>query len=76
MTPEQGSQQLQGEVLELELEGLLTTSFPLDGVEAVRKGVRGADVIQTVKTRSGLAMFGIGPAQCASLGDCEGLISS
>lgn len=50
---EQGSQQLQGEVLELELESLLTTAFPLDQVEEVKKGVRGADVIQTVVTRSG-----------------------
>ena len=50
---EQGSAQLQGEVLELELEELLGTAFPLDGVEAVRKGVRGADVIQQVRTRTG-----------------------
>ena len=50
---EQGSQQLQGEVLELEVEELLGTAFPLDNVDAVRKGARGADVIQLVKTRSG-----------------------
>ena len=50
---EQGSQQLQGEVLELELEDLLCSGFPLDLIEPVRKGVRGADVIQTVMTRSG-----------------------
>jgi hypothetical protein len=51
---EQGSQQLQGEVLELELEEILNAAFPLDQVEAVRKGARGADVIQTVMTRSGV----------------------
>lgn len=52
---EQGSQQLQGEVLELEIEGLLTTAFPYDGIEPVKKGARGADVIQTVRLRSGAA---------------------
>jgi hypothetical protein len=51
---EQGSQQLQGEVLELELEALLGTTFPFDGIEPVRKGARGADVIQTVRLRSGV----------------------
>ncbi len=50
---EQGSQQLQGEVLELELESSLKASFPFDTVEAVRKGARGADVLQTVITRTG-----------------------
>lgn len=50
---EQGSQQLQGEVLELELENLLRNAFPLDAIEPVRKGARGADVVQTVITRTG-----------------------
>ena len=50
---EQGSQQLRGEVLELELEELLSQAYPIDTVEPVSKGVRGADVIQTVKLRSG-----------------------
>lgn len=50
---EQGSQQLQGEVLELEIEELLALAFPLDGIEPVKKGARGADVIQTVRLRSG-----------------------
>ena len=52
---EQGSQQLQGEVLELEIEGLLATAFPYDAIEPVKKGARGADVIQTVRLRSGAA---------------------
>ena len=52
---EQGSQQLQGEVLELELEQVLLHSFPIDKIEAVSKGARGADVIQTVTLRSGAA---------------------
>ena len=50
---EQGSQQLQGEVLELELESLLGQSYLFDDIEPVKKGVRGADVIQRVKLRSG-----------------------
>ena len=50
---EQGSQQLQGEVLELDVEHTLKVGFPHDRVEEVKKGVRGADVIQTVCTPSG-----------------------
>lgn len=51
---EQGSQQLQGEVLELHLEELLGTAFPFDLVEPVRKGAHGADVVHTVRLRSGV----------------------
>jgi hypothetical protein len=50
---QQGSQQTQGEVLELELEELIKTSFPADQVEPVPKGVNGADVIQRVMSKSG-----------------------
>lgn len=50
---EQGSQQLQGEVLELELEIILGQRYLFDDIEPVKKGVRGADVIQRVKLRSG-----------------------
>lgn len=49
---EQGSQQNQGEVLELELEGLLKREFPFDEIEPVAKGTKGGDVIQTVKTQT------------------------
>ncbi len=45
---EQGSQQLQGEVLELELETALSTKFPLDSIEPVAKGEFGGDVLQRV----------------------------
>ena len=45
---EQGSQQLQGEVLELELEDILKESFPNDIIEPVPKGIRGADILQKV----------------------------
>ena len=50
---EQGSQQMQGEVLELELEESLKDEFPFDDIEPVAKGVKGGDIIQTVKTQSG-----------------------
>lgn len=39
----QGSAQLQGEVLEFEVEEVLRTAFPLDDIEPVAKGKRGAD---------------------------------
>lgn len=45
---EQGSQQLQGEVLELELENLLRAKFPFDVIEPVPKGEYGGDVLQRV----------------------------
>jgi hypothetical protein len=45
---EQGSQQLQGEVLELELEDMLREVFRLDSIAPVPKGMRGADVTQRV----------------------------
>lgn len=44
----QGSQQLQGEVLELDLEELLIRSFPKDEISEIGKGARGADVKQVV----------------------------
>lgn len=47
------SQQLQGEVLELELEAFLKKEFPFDDVTPVAKGVRGADVLQRVKDQMG-----------------------
>lgn len=48
---EQGSQQNQGEILELDLEGDLRTEFPIDEIVEVKKGQRGADIIQTVKNQ-------------------------
>ncbi len=51
---EQGSQQAQGEVLEVALEELLRELFPTDAIEPVAKGVRGADVIQRVFDEGGM----------------------
>ena len=41
---EQGSQQLQGEAAEEELESVLRAAFPADEISGVGQGVRGADV--------------------------------
>jgi hypothetical protein len=51
---EQGSQQLQGEVQELELEGLLKQSFPSDVFTPVPKGEFGGDVVHAVARGEGL----------------------
>ncbi len=51
----QGSQQLQGEVLELAIEETLRRAFPLDTIEEVKKGARGGDALQRVMTRTGHA---------------------
>lgn len=48
---EQGSMQLQGEVQELAIENWLGQQFPLDTIEEIRKGERGADCLQTLHTR-------------------------
>lgn len=45
---EQGSQQLQGEVLEIEIEAMLRANFPRDLIEPVPKGEHGGDVLQRV----------------------------
>ncbi len=45
---EQGSQQLQGEVQELELEMLLRSKFPFDTIDPVPKGEFGGDVLHRV----------------------------
>jgi hypothetical protein len=49
----QGSQQLVGDVLELDLLIMLQEAFPGDRFERVRKGQRGADVLQTVRSAGG-----------------------
>lgn len=50
---EQGSQQLQGEVQELELEQMLSTKFPRDAILPVPKGEFGGDVLQRVMGPTG-----------------------
>jgi len=47
----QGSQQSQGEVQELAIEEWLSTHFPFDTIGEIKKGMKGADCIQTVNTR-------------------------
>ena len=50
---EQGSQQTQGEVLEIALENLLKEHFPNDVIERVGKGVSGGDVVHHVFDSNG-----------------------
>lgn len=49
---EQGSMQMQGEVQELAIEEWLSSQFPLDSIEEIKKGARGGDCIQVVNTRT------------------------
>jgi len=51
---EQGSGQLQGEVQELEIEKMLLELYPFDIIEEIKKGQRGADIIQKVRTNQGI----------------------
>jgi len=48
LVAEQGSQQLQGEILELDIERSLKENFPMDTVDEVKKGERGTDIRQVV----------------------------
>jgi len=49
---EQGSMQTQGEVQELGIEEWLAEKFPLDTIQEIKKGERGADCLQIVHTRT------------------------
>ncbi len=51
---QQGSQQTQGEALELELEKQLRTEFPNDNINEVKKGQKGGDLTQEVWDRNGV----------------------
>lgn len=48
---DQGSMQLQGEVMELAIEEWLASQFPLDTIDEIKKGAKGADCLQIVNTR-------------------------
>ena len=50
---EQGSQERQGEMLEEELVEVLRRAFAFDQFEDVKRGARGADVLQTVRNPMG-----------------------
>jgi hypothetical protein len=50
----QGSMQAQGESLEITLEADLRAVFPYDDISEIKKGERGADVMQKVRTNVGL----------------------
>lgn len=46
---EQGSQQLQGEAQEMQIESFLETQYPFDEIKEVPKGQKGSDAIQAVR---------------------------
>jgi len=48
----QVSMQLQGEVQEVAIEEYLLGTFPMDEIEEIKKGARGADCLQIVNTRA------------------------
>ena len=48
---DQGSMQIQGEALELAIESWLSSQFPFDNIDEVKKGAFGADCVQTIHTR-------------------------
>jgi hypothetical protein len=52
---QQGSQERQGEVLELDIESALKEQFPHDDISPVPKGMRGSDLIQEVSNSAGRA---------------------
>lgn len=47
------SQQVQGEVLEVDLEEQLVRAFPTDAIEPVAKGAKGGDIVQVVRNSMG-----------------------
>ena len=49
----QGSQQLQGEIIELDLEDALSAEFKDDLIAPVEKGIRGADIKHSVRSPMG-----------------------
>lgn len=51
---EQGSQQLQGEAGEDQLEAALRAAFPMDNISGIGQGIRGADIHQVVLDARGL----------------------
>lgn len=51
---EQGSQQLQGEAGEDQLEATLRGAFPMDNINGIGQGIRGADIHQVVLDARGM----------------------
>lgn len=50
---QQGSQQMQGEIMELNFENALADAFRDDDIEPVAKGIKGGDIKHTVKSPRG-----------------------
>jgi hypothetical protein len=74
---EQGSQQLQGEVLELQLESLLRQKFPHDVIEPVAKGEFGGDASSaSLARRARVAALSYGNPSAPRIGVIVGSLSS
>ncbi|HNQ82025.1 MAG TPA: DUF2130 domain-containing protein, partial [Bacteroidales bacterium] len=56
---EQGSNKLAGEVKEIELRDFLKATFPIDSIEDVPSGLKGADVLHSVRNSVGQAIGSI-----------------
>lgn len=52
---EQGSQKIQGQVLEEDIDKQLSEAFRTDQIKRVASGVRGADIVQTIHLQNGHA---------------------
>lgn len=50
----QGSQQLQGEILELDVENILKDAFHDDEIQPIAKGQKGSDIRQVVTSQGGM----------------------
>jgi hypothetical protein len=50
---EQGSQKTQGDVLQIEIEAILKSAYPIDEINQVQNGVSGGDIIQKIMTPAG-----------------------
>jgi hypothetical protein len=53
---ENSSQQMTGEIQELALEAILSSTFPTDLIEPVAKGRNGADCTQFIRSKSGASI--------------------
>ncbi len=53
---DQGSMQIQGEIQEDALKGLLISHFPIDIISDVEKGIKWADIIQEVRNEFGVSV--------------------
>ncbi|MEM4326435.1 MAG: DUF2130 domain-containing protein [Candidatus Pacearchaeota archaeon] len=51
---EQGSVQLKGDIQEIEIQNILKSLYPTDEILEIKKGQRGADLLQIIRTNQGV----------------------